>query len=185
MCSFAVKNRAVQIAFIVLCLVLGAAVQEMLPSFGGAKAPVLALIALHAAFRNDDSTRPGGAAEPSARWLAVACAAGAFEDALNGFPVVCCLLFTLLACTAARFARPFVHELPHPVTGLASAMVAAPLHELWLSVWGVLGSGSSLVIRFFASALPAALVGVLVFTLLPCAERHAGFDGPEPERRPR
>ena len=69
--------------------------------------------------------------------------------------------------------------------GACAAMVAAPIHELWLSTWGVLPPGCSLLVRFFASALPAAAAGALLFSALPVAERLAGFTVPAPERRPR
>lgn len=183
-CSSAVKTRAVQICFSLICLVLGAAVQEMLLSFGGAKAPVLALVALYAAFREDDvSPRPGAPRVHSQGWIAIALMAGALEDALNCVPSGCCTLFTLLASTAARFARPFVHGLPPAATGLAAAMVSAPLHELWLAGWGALGPETPLLVRFFASALPAAAAGALLFTILPSLEHHIGYVTPGTEGR--
>ena len=71
-CSSAVKTRAVQICFTLICLVAAAAMQELLPAFGGAKTPMLAVFAVYTAFR------------PSRNWILVAVAAGALEDALNG-----------------------------------------------------------------------------------------------------
>ena len=64
-----------------------------------------------------------------------------------------------------------------------AVMAAAPLHEIWLSVWGVAGDDPAPLVRFFASALPAAPTGALVFALLPVVERLVGFDGPEAEGR--
>lgn len=167
------QTRAVQILFTLICLVLAAAAQELVPSFGGTKAPLLLLFAIYTALR------------PARRWMLVALASGAIEDALNGSPVPCCTFFALLAATCSHFLRPSAAELSPAWTGVCAAMVAAPVHELWISTWGVLPPGCSTIVRFFASALPAAAAGALVFAFLPSAERRAGFDGPVPERRPR
>ena len=165
------QTRAVQILFTLICLVSAAAAQDLVPSFGGTKTPMLALFALYTAF------------QPSRRWVLVSLAAGAFEDALNGSPTPSCAFFTLLAATGAHFLRSFASDLPSAGVGAGAAMVAAPVHELWLSTWGALPPGCPVFVRFFASALPAAAAGALLFAALPHAERHAGFAGPEPERR--
>lgn len=165
------QTRVVQFLFSLICLVLAAAVQELVPSFGGTATPALVLFALYTAFK------------PSRRWLLVSLAAGAFEDALNGSPTPCCTFFTLLAATAAHFLRPVAHDLPAAGVGACAAMVAAPIHELWLSAWGVLPPGCPVLVRFFASALPAAAAGALIFVALPAAERKAGFTMPAQERR--
>ena len=172
-CSSAVQTRAVQIIFTLICLVAAAAAQELVPSFGGTKAPVLALYALYTAI------------QPSRRWMPVAIAAGAFEDALNGSPTPCCTFFALLAATCAHFLRPLAQDLPPAGVGVCTAMLAAPVHELWLSIWGTLPPSCPILVRFFASALPAAAVGALAFVALPAAERLAGFSVPVTERRPR
>jgi len=168
-----VQTRVVQILFTLICLVLAAAVQELVPSFGGTATPALLIFALYTAF------------QPMRRWMLVALAAGAFEDALNGSPTPCCAFFTLLAATGAHFLRPVARTLPSAGVGACVAMVAAPIHELWLSAWGVLPPGCPMLVRFFASALPAAAAGALVFAVLPAAERRTGFTVPAPERRPR
>ena len=167
------QTRYVQILFTLICLVFAAAAQELVPSFGGTKTPVLLLFALYTAVR------------PSRRWMLVALAAGAFEDALNGSPTPCCTFFALLAATGAHFLRPFTYDLPPAGVGVCAAMTAAPIHELWLSAWGALPPGCPVLVRFFASALPAAAAGALIFAALPAAERRAGFTMPAPERRPR
>ena len=66
-----------------------------------------------------------------------------------------------------------------------AAMVAAPVREMWLSIWGALPPGCPVLVRFFASALPAAAAGALVFAALPAAETLAGFSVPETGRRQR
>ena len=131
------------------------------------------LVALYTAFR------------PARRWMFVALAAGALEDALNASPVPCCTFFALLAATGAHFLRPFANDLSPIWTGVCAAMVAAPIHELWISTWGMLPPGCSVIVRFFASALPAAAAGALVFAALPAAERMIGFAIPAAGRRTR
>ena len=167
------QTRAVQILFTLICLVVAAAAQELVPSFGGTKTPALLLFALYTAF------------QPSRRWVLVSLAAGAFEDALNGSPTPCCTFFTLFAATGAHFLRPFARDQPPAGVGACAAMAAAPVHELWLSAWGSLPPGCPVLVRFFASALPAAAAGALIFVALPAAERRTGFTVPAPERRPR
>ena len=167
------QTRAVQITFTLICLVLAAAAQELVPTFGGTKTPFLALFAVYTALR------------PSRSWMPAALAAGAFEDALNGSPTLCCTFFTLLAATGAHFLRPIARDLPPAGVGACAAMLVAPVRELWISTWDVLPPGCPALVRFFASALPAAAAGALVFVALPAAERLAGFTLPTTERRPR
>ena len=167
------QTRAVQIVFSLICLVAAAAAQELLPTFGGTKTPMLAVIAVYTATR------------PSRRWMPVAVAAVAFEDALNGSPTPCCTFFTLLAATGAHILRPFAQGLPPAGVGACAAMAVAPVREMWLSIWGALPPGCPVLVRFFASALPAAAAGALVFAALPAAENLAGFTVPETGRRQR
>lgn len=186
-CSFAVKTKIVQILFIFLCTVLAAAAQDMLPSFGGTKPPLLLALTLYWAFSESTGSvrdRASGKRRTFAvRWIFAAFVTGAFEDALSEFPFGCATGYYLLAGAAARFIRPFVHALSPMTLGLVALMVAAPFHETWLSVWGVTGSTPAALVRFFASALPAAPTGVLVFAILPLGEQFAGFHGPKLEGR--
>ena len=167
------QTRAVQITFTLICLVIAAAAQELVPTFGGTKTPFLALFAVYTALR------------PSRSWMPVALAAGAFEDALSGTPTPCCTFFALLAATGAHFLRPVAYDLPPAGVGACAAMCAAPVRELWISIWGILPPGCPVLVRFFASALPAAAAGALVFAALPAAERMIGFAIPAAGRRTR
>ena len=181
------KTRIVQILFIFLCTALAAAAQDMLPSFGGAKPPLLLALPLYWAFSEPPvDVRARSDRKRSALalcWVIAAFLGGAFEDALSEFPLGCATGFFLLAGSAARLSRPATLSLSPPALGLVSLMVAAPFHEVWLSVWGVAGADPSVLVRFFASALPAAPTGLLLFALLPYGEQAVGFDLPRPEGR--
>lgn len=177
------KTKAVQILLILVCTVFAAALQDMLPAFGGVKPSLLLALVLHWSYaeRKVDERDRHARKVPflAARWIPAAIFTGAFEDALSGFPTGCATGFFLLAGAAVRFLRTLADSVEAPVFGLIALMTAAPLHELWLGVWGVVGDDPSLFVRFFASALPAAPVGLAVFALLPPLERHVGFEGPE------
>ena len=166
------QTKTVQIIFTFICLVVAAAAQELVPSFFGTKAPLLVVFALYTAF------------QPGRNWMVASLAAGAFEDALNVSPTPCCTFFTLFAAMGAHFLRPFAQKLAPAAVGASLAAVAAPIHELWLMTWDILPPNCPLLVRFFASILPAAAAGALVFAVLPAAERVAGLSLPEPERRP-
>lgn len=166
------QTKTVQIIFTLICLVVAAAAQELVPSFCGTKAPLLVVFALYTA------------SQQGRGWLFVSLAAGAIEDALNVSPTPCCTFFTLFAAMSAHFLRPFVQKLAPAAVGACLAAAAAPIHELWLMTWDILPPNCPLLARFFASILPAAAVGALVFAVLPGAERMAGLSLPASERRP-
>ena len=175
------KTRIVQILFIVLSTVFAAACQDMWPAFGGAKPPFLLALSLHWAFIQPEVDKDDRHAEVppfyTARWIPAAIFAGAFEDALSGFPVGCSTGYFLLAGAAARALQRSASILKSAVLGFIALSLCAPLHEVWLAVWGVVGDDSTLFIRFFAAVLPAAPVGALLFLILPRIETHIGFEG--------
>jgi len=182
-----VKTRLVQMVFVLVCTVLAAALQEMLPCFGGTKPSILLALVLFWSFteRRPDPRDARARKTPfyTARWIPAVLLAGAFEDALSGFPTGCAAGFFALAGVAARLLRTAVRTLRPATLGLIAAVVAAPLHELWLGMWGVVGADPSPLVRFFACTLTAAPAGALVFLLLPPAIRHAGVEDVVPEGR--
>ena len=177
------KTRAVQIAFLLLCTVSAAALQDMLPAFGGTKPPVLTALVLAWAVLEPRPRDRSGTPFHAANWIPFALLAGAFEDALSGFPVGCATGFLVLAGAVARLVRPFAGMIATPVQGLVATVVAAACHEAWLCMWGVVGDDPSGVVRFFASTLPAAPVGAAAFTLLPRLVKATGFGGAETNGR--
>lgn len=180
------KTRAVQFLFFFVCTVFAAALQDMWPVFGGAKPPFMLALVLHWAVSDhpaNDSERHPSRKRPfyAARWIPAAVFAGAMEDALSGFPIGCASGFFLLAGAALRFMRSNsgASPLAPAALGLAAVALAAPMHELWLAVWGVAGDDPAPIIRFFASTIPAAPVGAATFLLMPRLEKYVGFEGPE------
>ena len=170
------KTELVQIVFFTIVLVLAAAVQEMAPAFGGAKPPLLLLVALCEALRPSPPPLPGSAKRQTRRvgWLVVAAAAGVFADALDELPTGCMAFFTMFACAAARLVRESACALPAPLAGLVVGAIAAPCQEAWLALW--IPSGSALV-RFVASAPAAAAAGAALFAMAPRIARITGLDG--------
>lgn len=181
------KTRAVQTLFILLCLTLAAALQEISGTFAGVKPPLLLALALHWAFtdrrRDEEQYRNDeGPSLPDARWVPSVAFAGAFEEALSGLPGGCTVGCFLLMGVMARVARSAAKPLPHGLLGIVALAVAAPLHEIWLAMWEVTGGASTTIIRVFASILPALPVGAVVFAIMPYLEEHAGFEGPQENR---
>ena len=96
-------------------------------------------------------------------------------EALSGLPLGCCIGFMLPVCAIVRFLLRTGEEVQSSASlGLVVAAVFAPLQEAWLSAWGTYGGGSAFV-RFVASALPAAVAGAILFSILPKIERFAGL----------
>lgn len=175
-CLFAVKTDLVQTIFLAMGLVFLAALQDMLPQFGGTKAPLLQVFALYMVFAEPlDGKSRDRRTDGSARWLVTAGAAGFLLEALSGFPLGCCIGFLLAACALARALRQIaVASLSPVVLGAVVAMVFSLLQEVWLDAWGVTGGGPALV-RFFAGILLAAVTGATLFAILPRLERFAGL----------
>ncbi|MGN0853222.1 MAG: hypothetical protein ACI4Q3_07570 [Kiritimatiellia bacterium] len=175
------RTSVLQSAFIFAAVLVAAAFQDMAPSFGGAKPPLLLLAVLYWSFTEPRRNKRRSAPPELPYWIPAAVLAGLFEDALSGFPLGCAVGFMVLAGFAARFMRMTVLEMPPARLGFAAAILAAPLHELWLAVWGVVGDVPSPLVRFFASILPAAPAGALLFAVLAFLELHTGFKGAGPE----
>ena len=86
------KNSLVHLAFAVLVLFVGAAVEELLPKCGGVGVPVL----LTAVFFNATRGRLSYV-------VSFALAAGALEDALGALPPAASVSFFLLAALFQRW----------------------------------------------------------------------------------
>jgi hypothetical protein len=171
------KTEIVQTAFVAICLVLLAALQDMLPSgAGGAKFPLVQVFALYIAIADPPRTDERRQRAPrSVRWAWTAGGAGYLMESLSGLPLGSCIGFMLPVCALAHMARAIVpSDLAKPLLGIAAAAAYMPLQEAWLAAWDSTG-GDSAVVRFFVSIVQAALAGAVLFPLLPLAERFAGL----------
>ena len=107
-------SSLVQLVFVIFALVMGAALEELLPEALGVGVPVLMAAASFFAVR-----RIGIAALP------FAVLAGAMEDALSSLPPMTSVSYFLAVAFLARFvASP----------GILMALVY-PIYQIWLAVW--------------------------------------------------
>lgn len=137
------KNSLVHLAFAVLVLFVGAAVEELLPKCGGVGVPVL----LTAVFFNATRGRLSYV-------VSFALAAGALEDALGALPPAASVSFFLLAALFQRWRA----------LSLWIVAVAYPAYHLWLWLWA---SGVGSVLARVATAVPfGALSAVVVGAVL-------------------
>ena len=132
------KDNLLQTVFWLLVLVVGAALEELLPKFFGVGFPVLlATVQLAACGRMP---------------FALAVAAGGLEDALSSLPMMTTVSYFVLTLALVRgFGFP-----------RAAAALTYPCYQLWRSVWtGGLGGG--IFVRLLLSVpvglLTAAVVG--------------------------
>lgn len=154
MCSFAVKSEIVQFVFCLLVIVLGGAAEELLPKYLGVGFPILlaAVVSL--------------AARRSIPFLVLfSVAAGAFEDALSGLPMVTSASFFLACAALSRI----------PVIPREVFFLAYPFYQLWLNLWD-----SGLNGGIFGRMLIALPVGILTMVamrfVLQWAERKAAVN---------
>ena len=139
------KDNLLQTVFWLLVLVVGAALEELLPKFFGVGFPaLLATVQLAACGRM-----------PFALAVALAVAAGGLEDALSSLPMMTTVSYFVLTLALVRgFGFP-----------RAAAALTYPCYQLWLSVWtGGLGGGifARLLLSVPIGLVTAALVGLAV-----------------------
>ena len=107
-------SRLVQFVFVVFALVLGAALEELLPEILGVGVPVLMASATFMALHRSESLG-----------LSFAVLAGAVEDTLSALPPMTSVSYFLaLALLARALGRS---------RGLM--VLAYPLYQIWLAVW--------------------------------------------------
>lgn len=146
------KDSLVKLAFATAALVLGAALEDLLPPFGEVGFPVLLGLAVFFASALDS---PG--------WIVTAVAAGALEDALSSLPPATSIVFFAAAATAARFFRE----------PLVWTFAAYPAFQLWLAL---VADGTGFFSRFLLSFPAGALAVATVFAVVPRLWGKAGAD---------
>ena len=133
------KNKISRFVLSALVLVLGAALEDMLPHFLSVGFPILmtavVILSLRASF-------------PAVVLFAL-CAA-AFEDSLSMLPILTSAGFFLGMAALARFTR----------LGVAVLLVSCPIYQLWLTFW-VPSIDVPVILRMFA-ALPMGIVTAFV-----------------------
>jgi len=135
MFSSAVTSSASRVVFSVLILVVGAALEELLPKFFGVGFPVLLTTVQFVA------PRRGLRAV-----VLMALAAGAAEEALSSLEPMTCVVYFLAAALASRhFGFP-----------LLMTLLTYPLLQVWLAVWTP-GMGGGVFNRIVLS-VPMGLV---------------------------
>lgn len=145
---FAVKSETVRLIFAVVTLILGAALEELLPKMLGVGFPVLLASTVYFAPRRAISLP-----------VLFALAAGGAEDALSALP-----FFT--SASYFLFAAAVIHltELPYVL-----APFVFPVYQLWLCLWATDLSGS-----VFTRVLMAFPVGMLTMAAVAFVLERSG-----------
>ena len=146
------KGNLVQFAFIVAAIVLGGALEDMLPSVGSLGLPMLLSLAVFFAFETRTPI-----------WIMTAVAAGAFEEAVCSLPPGSAIVFFAAIAVAIRFLR-------EPVVWIA---VAYPSYQIWLAL---VADGMGAPGRILLSVPVGAAFLVIALAVLPLLWRKAGAD---------
>ena len=136
------KGSALQLAFGVMVLVLGAGIEEVCPKFLGVGFPVLLTAVQVAAASRCSATA----------LVTFAIAAGATEDAICSLPPMTSVSFFLIAAGVTRWLDSV----------RAAAGLSYPCYQIWLTVWtsGLGGGGfSRLLLSLPIGAITAAVAG--------------------------
>ena len=150
------KSDLAQLAFALLVLAFGGALEELLPHFVGVGFPILMMSAIFVA--------PRRGIMPA---VLFAIAAGGCEDSLSGLPAAASVCFFALVALVSRT----------PKIAYAVMAFAHPLYEAWLWLWR--GAADGGVFARMAVAVPvglvtAPLVAAALFWLEGRASIHEG-----------
>lgn len=171
------RNSVVQILFYIVVTVISAAVQDMLPAVFGIKPPVMLAVAISFALHEADVSAVSRVSKSfGIIWMVYAFIIGSTSDALGCLPAGCDAGFFLLACVALRMIGNYVNEMPRFTLSLISLLVVVPLHETWMSAWGVAGIGAGNPFHSLLSIFPSLMTGLVVFPVMPILEKWAGLD---------
>ena len=146
------KGNLVQFAFIVVAIVLGGALEDMLPSIGSLGVPMLLALAVFFAVETRTPI-----------WIMAAVAAGAFEEAICSLPPGSAIVFFAAIAVAIRFFR-------EPVVWIA---IAYPSYQVWLAL---VADGMGAPGRILLSVPVGAAFLAVALVVLPWLWRKAGVD---------
>ena len=146
------KGNVVQFVFILLSLVVGAALEDVLPAIGPVGFPILLGMSLFFA----TTTR-------SPVWSLSAVSAGALEESVAALPPATAIVFFAAIALAVRFLR-------EPVVWVVAAF---PAYQVWL---GLVAEGSGAIARAMVAIPVGALSLAAVVSLMSVAWRKAGAD---------
>ena len=148
------KNDVVQIVLALLALVVGCALEELLPKIAGVGFPILMCTTVFMASRRRIPLL-----------ICFAIAAGAAEDSLSGLPPATSSSFFLAVAALAKWS-----EFPN-----GALVMAYPVYQGWLRIWTGVVCGA-----VFYRALVAIPLGVVTalatWVVMMWAERSVAID---------
>lgn len=150
----AVENSLVRFVFTIVTLVVGLAVEEMLPKVLNVGFPILLACVFFFSSRR-----------ALALSVFLAICAGAAEDSISSLPFFTSVSYFLLFLLAVRLTKmpyvlgPFLY----------------PAYQVWLNIWASDLSGN-IFTRFFLSIPIGVLTLAAVYFLLDRGMRRVGFD---------
>ena len=149
------KSEFIQLVLSLMAIVVGGAVEELLPKVAGVGFPLLMASSVFMAVR---------LSVPATVMFAVV--AGAVEDSLSGLPAATSSSFFLAVAALARWS-----DFPR-----GALVMAYPLYQWWLWVWT--GGAYGVLFNRMLLAIPLGLVSAVVsWIVLDWAERRAALDG--------
>ncbi len=148
------KSDSVQLVFALFVLLLGGAMEELLPHFLGVGFPILLIATLFLAPRRQTLAA-----------ILFAIAAGGIEDALSNLPIATSLSFFVLLALLLRTAS----------LSYAAMLIVYPIYQLWVWLWRVESDGG-IFSRFLVSLLVGPFTAVVVVFVLAWFERRAALD---------
>lgn len=148
------KNKGIRFVLALLTLIIGAALEDLLPKGLYVGFPVLLAASVYFAI---------GASIVQA--VVFALVAGAAEDSLSSLPFLTSVSFFLLTVTLIHMT-----EMPYVI-----APLVYPVYQIWLCMWVTDLSGS-----IFSRVLASIPIGIVTMALtalaLMCMERRAAVD---------
>lgn len=149
-------------------IVFAAALQDMLPAWGGVKPPFVMAAVTFVAFHASLATA-----------LGFGFGAGILLDSLSGVNAFCATVSMPLVALAVHFLHGSMDEVPNSVAGAFAAAAAGGFGEVWLAVSGTAAEDAGMLARVMDAAILAVPIGAVLFASLPWLGRHIGLEAEE------